>query len=423
LADALQPDTDNWRRDWVVVMAATAGALLGTIHYLSPGVMTVPLEHQFGWSRAEIMSGLMIVAAANTLLYPINGVLIDRIGPRRIGLVGACLFCLSMAGLSLTQNLATWWLLWVAVAISGGMVTPAVWAAGVSSLFARSRGMALALTFTGNSIGAAIVPFVTQGFVAAYGWRLAYVALAASWGIVVIPLLWLFFTSAQDRGRRVEPARTLRPRQPVDWQALRSPSFLKIAVAGGALVSVHASLLSNYVPILIADGHAPAKAAALAGLLGLGSLVGRVTGGLLLDRINGRIVAGVSVLAPVITCLLLLSAGSSTVAAGAAIAVMGIATGIEYDAVAYLVARHFDMSRFGLLFGTIGGVLALLTGLSPFITSHVYDVTGSYHPAFYVFIPLCLLSSLLFFSLGPYPEQVEPAEAGSEPVAAASLSS
>lgn len=403
LADASRPDTDDWRRDWTVVLAATSGAMLGTLHYLSPGVMIAPLEHQFGWSRAEIMSGLMIVAFANTLLYPINGVLIDRIGPRRIGLAGAGLFCLAIASLSLTSSLWTWWLLWIAVAISGGMITPAVWAAGVSGLFVRSRGLALALTFTGNSLGATLVPFVTQSFVTACGWRLAYVALAAASGIVILPLLYFFFTSAQDRGRTAANSPSRRSPRPIDWAALRSPRFLKIAVAGAALVSVHASLLSNYVPILIADGHAPAKAAALAGLLGVGSLVGRVGGGLLLDRINGRIVAGLSVLAPVITCSLLLAVPHSVAAAGSAIAIMGIATGIEYDAVAYLVARHFGVARFGLLFGVIGGVLALLTGVSPFITAHVYDVTGSYRPAFWVFIPLCLLSSVLFFSLGPYP--------------------
>jgi cyanate permease len=51
----------------------------------------------------------------------------------------------------------------------------------------------------------------------------------------------------------------------------------------------------------------------------------------------------------------------------------------------------------------------LATGLGPFFVSLVYDNTRSYDLALIAYIPLALLASALFFSLGRYPT-FDPAE-------------
>ena len=62
------------------------------------------------------------------------------------------------------------------------------------------------------------------------------------------------------------------------------------------------------------------------------------------------------------------------------------------------------MRSFGVLFGTIIGLLAFVAGIGPMLANHVYDVTGSYVLVLWGFIPCALLSSLLFLTLGPYPD-------------------
>jgi MFS family permease len=395
--------TGEWR-NWPVVVAATIGASLSTIQFLSLGVMMGPIERDLGWSRAQISSGLMIVAVINVILAPVIGRLVDRLGARRIGCWGTILFSLAFACLALTRDLATWWAIWAAVAVAGALITPPVWAAGVSGFFVKSRGMAFAIVFSAAGVGALLVPSITRLLVDMLGWRGAYLGLVAGWALVTIPAVLLWFTSAADRERNASKAPPAKARsEPFPWAVMASSRFIRLALAAIALVTIHAALLANYVPILTDDGHSAKTAAALAGLLGLGSIVGRVSGGYLLDRINAGLVGGVSVLMPAITCALLLTMPHSVIGAGAAILIMGIATGVEYDAVAYLASRHFGLRHFGTLFGTIVGLLMLMNGISPFVTNIIYDMTGSYRPALMLFIPLSLISSLLFLTLGPYP--------------------
>src|SRR3981081_4619125 len=49
----------EWRRGWLVVLASTIGLGIGTSHVYTMGIFITPLEHEFGWSRAQLSSGLM----------------------------------------------------------------------------------------------------------------------------------------------------------------------------------------------------------------------------------------------------------------------------------------------------------------------------------------------------------------------------
>ena len=79
--------------------------------------------------------------------------------------------------------------------------------------------------------------------------------------------------------------------------------------------------------------------------------------------------------------------------------------GAELDILAYLTSRYFKAESFGMMFGTIGGFVALAGAGGPVILNRVYDLTHSYVPALWGILPVCLLSATLFMLMGPYPEQ------------------
>jgi cyanate permease len=179
--------------------------------------------------------------------------------------------------------------------------------------------------------------------------------------------------------------------------------FVTLVLAAVTVVTVVSSFLANIVPMLQAEGYATGRATAIAGLIGLGSLTGRLCGGLLLDRIDGRFVAAVAVLTPIATSLILLFVPQSAAVVSIGAFTLGLAAGVEWDAVAYLASRHFGVASFGTVFGTLTGLTLLLNGLGPTLTNYTYDVTRSYTFALWGFIPLCLVSCLMFLMLGPYP--------------------
>jgi predicted MFS family arabinose efflux permease len=257
----------------------------------------------------------------------------------------------------------------------------------------------------GTALGSSLTPIVGNWLIEHYGWRNAYVGLALFWAVLVVPAVVLFFTSAKDR-QRVSAEPSVVVQQPPGLGAregLLSWTFVKLAVGAFVTSLVIVSFTSNMIPILTAKEITRAEAAGIAGLVGLATVVGRLSGGYMLDRVNGSMVAGISVALPIVPAALLLAWPGDPTIAAVAVLVLGLSLGIELDAVAYLSTRHFGMRNFGVLFGTISGLLALATGLGPVLVNLTYDKTGSYDPALVAYMPLCVLASLAFFTLGRYP--------------------
>ena len=66
------------------------------------GIFIYPLEHEFGWTRAEIVAGMTIISLFGMICAPFVGLVVDRFGPRRLGVFGVLLASATLAALSLT---------------------------------------------------------------------------------------------------------------------------------------------------------------------------------------------------------------------------------------------------------------------------------------------------------------------------------
>jgi MFS family permease len=376
-----------------------------------------PLEQEFGWSRAQITAGPLIISFIAVLTAPLAGLAIDRFGPRPIALFGIVFFCSALAFASTaTPNIMSWWVRWAILGFANMFVLPTVWATAVSSLFQKSRGMALAITLSGTGITAAVVPSLTNYLVEQGGWRYAYVGLGLIFFVLVMPAAFFLFRGATDKARararsgakgRAAPAVTgIAP-----GQGLRSTSFLKLGAAAFVFTLAGSGLTANGVPILRAQGFDGAAAAGLAGLIGIGSIAGRLGGGYLLDRFDAKKIAALSVSTPILAIALFLWLPGMPWVAGLACLIIGLSVGTEVDAAAYLAARHFGMRSFGTIFGSVNGLILFAHGLAPIGASYVYDLTRSYDVFLWAAIPICLAAAALFLSLGRYPEFDQPAEA------------
>ena len=118
---------------------------------------------------------------------------------------------------------------------------------------------------------------------------------------------------------------------------------------------------------------------------------------------------------PAFSCALLLATEASVPIATAAFLMLGLSSGVEYDACAYLAARHFGMRHFGALFGVITGLILLSNGVAPAGANLVYDLTASYELVIRTAMGLFLGSSVLFYLLGPYARPADPAGAKGTP--------
>ncbi len=400
------PGFGELRQHWRVLPPCMAGITLCSVHGYSLGVMIPVLEREFGWPRAEISMGMMIISMIALVGAPLVGLATDRFGPRRIALGGILVFCLGLAMLSTATDLKSWWLLWILLGAGNMLILPTVWTKAINGYFDKNRGLALAVALCGTGVAAAFVPTLTNWLVEHHGWRNAYIGLALIGLAIAFPVTWLLFRMPRSAADAAVHDSAPVPRQVQGVSAregFAQPRFLKLAGATLLFSITICALTTNLVPVLIARDLTPAGAAGIAGLLGIGSITGRIVGGFLLDRFDAAKVAAASVAMPVATVLLLLAFPGPGVAALACL-ILGLAVGTEVDCCAYLAARHFGLKSFGTLFGTMNGLMLFGNGIAPVLANHVYDVTKSYDIVLWVQIPACLGTMLLFLMLGPYPE-------------------
>jgi predicted MFS family arabinose efflux permease len=310
--------------------------------------------------------------------------------------------CLAQVGASIWN----YWGLIVLISVGQSLITQTVWTCAIAIRFRAARGVALAVTLCGASLGSITTPLIAEPVIASYGFRAAYVALAVVAAGLSLPILLRFFRvpapsriDAPDaKARAPDPSRLDRSR------GLRSRRFWSLAVVGFCATSSVVGLVVHFVPVVTDRGLSRAAAAAAVGLVGIGSIAGRLIEGFLLDRFPGALVGSISLLLPIAAGSMMLSFDGSALSASAIALVLGLALGAETNILAYLTSRYFGVSSFGSLFGIIVGCINFGAGVGPLLAGLVYDATGTYQSVLWGVMAISVVCSALIMTLGPYPK-------------------
>ncbi len=400
----------EWAEYWYLPLLAAIGYATSTMYVYSLGAFIEPIQNEFGWSRAQISFGVTITSGFAGLTSIPVGMLIDRIGPRRIGIFGILAACLALSMLgTATGSKLNWLLLWAGMALAIMLVQAMVWTSAVNSRFAVSRGLALAITLSGAAFAAAVFPVVAAWLIGNHGWRAAFIAMGIGWGVLVFPLMAMFFRGAQDEPRRgsVATAKTITSAASLPGlsvqEGMRSSALYKLVAAGGFFAFTMIGLVVHFVPILTDSGTSRLEAAAAASLIGIFSAIGRLGTGFLLDRFPAHNIGGIAFLIPLIGCTLLLLDGTDPLSQSIAAATFGLTLGAEVDVIAYLAARYFGLKNFGTLYGAMTSALCLGTAFGPLTAGAIYDMNGDYTAFLLSTGVLMTISALLLFSLRSTP--------------------
>ena len=399
---------ETWR-DWMVVVTSTVALTFSVMHIYSMGMFILPIEADLGWSRGEIAGGLTAVSIVSVVLSPFVGLLIDRFGSRRISIFGIVAFCSTVALVSTTgPSIWHWWLLWSGVALGAVFIKPTVWMSAIAGRFNRRRGLAMGLAFCGLGIGEAMMPILSNALITAWGWRTGYVVLALIAGAVSLPMILSFFRDAPI----TESGATRRSGMPGlgVGEAFRSSRYWRIAACAFLAAVATIGITVHFVPMMTAFSISRSEAATIAGSIGISSIGGRLVTGYLLDRFPGNLIGAIAFALPIVACIGLLNFSGSHLYAFGVAAIIGFALGAETDIIGYVSSRYFGLRNYGVLFGTIVGLLTLAAGVGPAIGGVVYDVYGTYAPMIWAAIPTFLLCSALMVSLGSYPKDFQAAD-------------
>ncbi len=409
----------EFRAGWPVVLAAMLGIGLGLspVPFYTSGVFAPVLAQQFGWSFAAILAGFPILTFGVLFMSPVVGWLSDRHGVRPIALASSVLFGLCfMSQALLTHSLALYYAIWSVMAVVGAGTLPVTWTRAVNNRFEIRKGLALGVTLLGTGLfGFACKP-LTAALIAHYGWRGAYV------GIGLLPLglafpvaLWAFHdvggVESVEQRRARAAARAARTPGLTFAEAVRDWRFWLMGIAFIPISFAVGGPIPNLENILKTAGFGASDIISLTQLVGLSVIVGRVVGGWLIDRIWAPAVAFCLLAASALACAALARGAFGYYAAATSIAAIGSSAGLEYDLMAYFVARYLGMKSYGSIYGTLYGFFALGAGIGPSVYGAAFDRTHSYSAVLNGSALLFILGAVLLLALGRYRRFFAPSQA------------
>jgi len=392
---------------WLIVIVTFVTLITTAGFRATPGVLIVPLQQEFGWSRGTISLAISLGLVLYGLAAPFSAALMERFGVRRVMLVALATIA---TGASLTTVMNASWqldLLWgVVVGSATGAVAVPLAATVANRWFETRRGFVTGILTASNASGQMIFLPALAWLATSYGWRYAAVTVAVVAMVLVFPIVALVF---RDRPQSIglqpfgatepveAPERPTQPFRPaIDGLLLgvRSRTFWLLSatffICG---LSTNGLIGTHLIPAAI-DHHMTAVAgASLLALMGLFDVIGTTCSGWLTDRLDPRrLLAWYYALRGLAVIGLPYAFGS-----GYALVAFAVFYGLDWIATVpptvALTADTFGRERVGIVFGWIFASHQLGAAFAAWAAGASRGWFGTYSYAFVSAGLLCLLAA------------------------------
>jgi MFS family permease len=383
-------------------IGSTIGLAFGpsVIAVLTVSPFLQPIEQEFGWTRVQSSLAITIVSYMVVLMSPLQGLLADRFGPRRVILTSIPLFALGLAAFYyLPNSLFAYYALWTLIPILAVGLWPIAYLQAVTQWFDRRLGLALGCANAGIGVGTFIVPLIITFFLAQYDWRVAFMGL----GIIVLLVSWpavFFLVREPSKTDHMAAQRATQKAFGIAFKdALRQPVFLLLNIAFFMLGLTATSLVVQQSPLLVEAGWTPVEAGFIVSLFGFALLVARVFVGFIIDHIFAPRVMTVVSLGGALSCILYAAYPDAALVSAI---LLGLLLGAEFDILAFMVKRYFGNVAYGRLYGVIFGVFYLGSGLGIAGLSTSRQIFGNYDAGLYIAAGVLTFCAGLVFLLPRY---------------------
>jgi MFS family permease len=363
-------------------------------------VFLIAFIEAFGWSRGESSIAYSVSQMVGGLTSPLVGILVDRLGPRRLVLIGGVLLAAGLLASSYANAL------WQVIVLYGVVMTLGANCLGLvvfvpvlSRRFVSNRGMAVAIVQSANGFARAFSAPLSQMLIDGFGWRGAYLAQGGFMAVAVLPLTALFRTSEQDR-----IASAARAEASGGWtlrEAMRTPHFWLLSLVyvftglGSFLVALH------QLAFAVTIGFDKLYAAEVLGLGAFLSLPGVIITGWVSDYIGRELSAvityGTSIIG--VACALLITSPDQHLLLWLHSCFFGLTWGARGPAITAKTADLFPGPRLGTILGAITIGTGIGSASGSWLAGWSFDVTGSYHLAFWLSIFFYACGSVAFWML------------------------
>jgi MFS family permease len=360
------------------------------------GVLMIPWQDAFGWTRATIALAAAIGIFLYGLVGPFAAALIQRFGVRRVMLIALALVAAATASsVFMTrpwQLILTWG---VASGLGTGCLANVLGAIIATRWFTTNRGLVMGLLTASTATGTLIFTPVLSVIATSAGWRPVVLTIAAA-AALMLPLVALLLPE-----RPSSIGLTPWGAPPGAPPPLPPPtSFLRNAI-GGLMLGVRSrtfwllfasfyicgfttnGLVGTHLIALCADHGIPeTHAAGLLAMMGVFDLIGTTLSGWLTDRFDSRKLLFIYYGLRGLSLIYLPYSGFGLYGLSAFAVFFGLDWIATVPPTLRLATEAFGDARVPVIFGWIVAGHQLGAASSAFLAGLSRTVEGSYLPAF-----------------------------------------
>lgn len=391
---------------WIVAVSIIVNMFHAGAAFYSFGRFMPTLIAEFESTTAAIAAAASIYMLVMGIAGAAAGKLTDIYGPKKVIILGSIIAAAALMLLSVVNAVWQIYILYGLVGVGMGGCGWVPTNVAISNWFTKRRGLAVGISMVGISLGAMLLAPLAGYLIELISWQAAFLILGLLTAVLVIPsVLFVMKTRPQDMGllpdgatpSELEPTSEMASQNKIaqvsnvneeGWmlsQAARSFPFWMMLIAFFLSGMVVAGILQHEVNFLSLMGIPITTATFALGFTGGIGGVGKVAFGYLADRLSPRYttvicfalqLAGVGVLlmthSPAMVWVFVFLYGF---AMGGNIAVQPLVTG-----------QLFGTAAFGAIFGWVAFAGPLGSALGPVVGGVIYDASGSYTTAFFVFL-------------------------------------
>lgn len=414
----------NIHYGWVMVAVTFFTSLVSAGTVGAPGVFIVPLQHEFGWTTAEISSALSIRFILFGLMAPFAAALLNRYGLRNVTL--SALLIVASALLASLAMTTVWqlMLLWgVVIGIGTGMTALVLGATIAARWFAARRGLVVGILTASVATGQLVFLPLLAGITERMGWRIALALVCVMLAVAAAAVLLLMRDRPGDVGLRpfgdegaaplpAPPPNTApimtaalgalgdAARKRVFW--ILFATFFICGASTNGLVQVH------LIPMCLDFGIPQVQAASLLAAMGVFDFFGTIVSGWLSDRYDNRWLLFWYYGLRGLSLLFLPFSDFSFYG----LSLFAMFYGLDWIATVpptvRLTAQRFGPERANLVFGWIFAGHQLGAGFAAFGAGVSRTVLETYLPAFFVAGALCVVAALMTLTISRQPKPAVP---------------
>ncbi len=402
---------------WIVGAGFLIQMLQASLFFHSFGAYFVFLQGEFGWSRTALSGAFALQRMESGILGPLQGWLIDRVGPRAMVRVGTVI---AGAGLILFSQIHSMWQFYAAfltIALGSSLGGFMAVSATVANWFMRMRTRAMGITMAGMSTGGLLVPLVAWSL-SHYGWRQTSFVSGLIIIAVGVPLAQILRHTPEKHGyfpdgagvesEKPDASAPAAPGRPATGrgyvevsftalEALKTRAFWFISLGHAASLLVVSSLSLHLIPHIVQRFDVSVQVAGtMVALMTAVMIFSQVFGGVLGDKINKR--HGLTV------CLL----GHSMALFGLAfshtlwqvalsVVIYGLSWGSRGPMLMSLRAEYFGRASFATIMGFSSLIMMLGMMAGPIFAGVMADRLGDYQLAFVILASVAGVFSVFFF--------------------------